>query len=84
MMQLIHRPMVFHIHSNLLIRLTVQNRKRRPDLNFILHSSSQERTDHADLLVGASEVMVENREERNRVDSHILWDPTVWWHKEIC
>jgi hypothetical protein len=71
-MQLKHRPVVFHVHGNLLIRLTMQHSKRCPDFDLVLCSSAQKRTNHTILLVSASEVVVQYREERDRMNSHIL------------
>lgn len=70
-MEFVHRPVVVHVHSDLLVRLAVQNRERGPDLDFVIMACTEECANHTILRVGATEVVIKNREKGDGVDCDI-------------
>lgn len=79
MMQLIHRSVVLHINRNLLARLAMQHRKRAPHFNGLRFAytaataDTEESSDDAILVVLATEVVVQDGEERDGMDGHCCW-----------
>lgn len=71
MVQLIHRSVVLHIDSDLLVRLAMENSKGRSDFYFVVIADTKESSNDALLGVCAAEVVVEDGEEGNGVDGDI-------------
>lgn len=70
MMQVVHRPVVIHVHRHLLAGLAVKHSKRRADLHPRVCPRTKESSQDPILLVRPSQVMVENREKSHRVDRY--------------
>lgn len=69
--QLVHRPMVLHIYSNLFVRLAMENGKGRSDFYLVIIPDTEQSSNDTVLSIGSAEVVVEDGEEGNGVDGDI-------------
>lgn len=69
--------MVLHIDGDLLVRLAMENSKGRSDFYFVFIPDAKEGSNDTFLRVGSAEVVVEDGEEGNGVDSDIGWGASI-------
>ena len=72
-MQFIHCPMVLHVYCNLLRCFAVQHRERRSHVDFGFRAHAEKCPNNSILSICTSEVVVEDGEERDRMNCYARW-----------
>lgn len=70
--QLVHRTKIFHVDRDLLARLAVQHREAIVHLDLRLSARPNERSDHTILFIFPSQIVIQDGEERDRMDRDTL------------
>ena len=85
--ELVHCPVVFHVHRHLLCRFAVQHRERRAYVHFsIIRARPKEGTNDAVLCICPAKIVVQDREEGDWMDGNGGRSATVQiaWCKLTC
>jgi hypothetical protein len=79
--ELVHRSVIFHIDSNLLARLAMENSKGRSHFDFVPTANTEKGSNNTFLGLISSKIVVKDGEQGDRVDGDTGWGPSKWHQK---